>query len=96
VNRTCLVFAFSLAVLPASIARAATVDPSTIPSGTYTVKVDKVMDATHIQVTLDNGNQATLAAGRPTVIFTSVQPNDQLKLSLIDGAVAVYQDLTSH
>jgi len=96
VNRTCLLVAFSLAALSASIARAATVDPSTIPSGTYTVKVNKVIDATHIQVTLDNGNQATLAAGRPTVKFNKVQPNDQLKLSLINGAVAVYLDLTSH
>jgi hypothetical protein len=96
VNRTCLLVAFSLATLSASIARAATVDPSTIPSGTYTVTVVKVIDATHIQVTLDNGNETTLASGRPTVNFSTVQPNDHLKLSIINGTVAVYQDLTSH
>ena len=94
--RNCLIVAFLLANFSPIVVCAATVEPSSIPNGTYTVKVVKVVDATHVQVTLDNGNEATLTAGRPTVNFSSVQANDQLKLSLIDGAVAVYLDLTSH
>jgi hypothetical protein len=37
-----------------------------------------------------------LTAGRATVDFSKVQPNDQLKMSIIKGTVMVYADLTSH
>ena len=77
-------------------ARAATVASTSIPDGTYTVKVVKVVDAKHVDVVLDNGQEATLAAGRATVDFSKVQPNDQLKLSLIRGTVMVFFDFTSH
>ncbi len=83
-----------LAHTPAQAANV--VDPSQIPDGTYTVKVEHVVDAKHIVVTLDNGSQATLAAGRSTVDFSKVKEMDQLKLSLIKGNVMVYADLTSH
>jgi hypothetical protein len=91
-------------VLPAIIAAcvaplaagAAMIDPSAIADGTYTVRVERVIDAKHVQVLLDNGSESTLPAGRSTVDFSKVQPNDQLKLSIIHGAVLVYQDLTSH
>jgi hypothetical protein len=86
----------SLALLVPAAAGAATVDPSTIASGTYTVKVVKVIDAKHIEVILQNGTDTTLAAGRPNVSFSSVQANDQLKLSIVNGTVAVFLDLTSH
>jgi hypothetical protein len=56
----------------------------------------KVVDPKHIDVVLDNGQEATLPAGRSYVEFSKVQANDQLKLSLIDGNVMVYLDLTSH
>jgi len=95
VNRTGIVIALTLGCLPLA-ARASMVDPSTIPDGTYTVKVEHVVDAKHVQVLLDNGNESTLVAGRATVDFSKVQPNDQLKLSLIKGAVVVYADLTNH
>jgi hypothetical protein len=72
------------------------VDPTSIPDGTYTVKVERVVDRQHVQVLLDNGNEATLVAGRATVDFAKVQANDQLKLSLIKGTVMVYADLTTH
>jgi hypothetical protein len=88
--------AFSLGCLLPLGVQAATVDATTIPDGTYTVKVEKLIDAKHIQVVLDNGSETTLTAGRSTVDFSKVQPNDQLKLSLIKGTVMVYADLTSH
>lgn len=88
--------AFSLGCLLPLGVQAATVDATTIPDGTYTVKVEKLIDAKHIQVVLDNGAETTLTAGRSTVDFSKVQPNDQLKLSLIKGTVMVYADLTSH
>lgn len=82
-------------LLPLGV-QAATVDATTIPDGTYTVKVEKILDAKHIQVVLDNGSETTLSAGRDRVDFSKVQPNDQLKLSLIKGTVMVYADLTNH
>ncbi|MBV8067755.1 MAG: hypothetical protein JO113_07240 [Candidatus Eremiobacteraeota bacterium] len=67
-----------------------------IPDGTYTVKVVKVLDPKHLDVVLDNGQEATLPSGRPYVDFSKVRPNDQLKLSVINGNVMVFLDLTSH
>ncbi len=81
--------------LPA-VALAATIDASTLPNGTYTVTVERVVDATHVQVKLDTGSETTLAAGRASVNFSKVQQNDQLKLSLINGTVMVYADLSNH
>ncbi len=76
--------------------RAATVASTSIPDGTYTVKVVKVIDPKHVDVVLQNGQEATLPAGRPYVDFSKVQPNDQIKLSLIGGNVMVFLDLTAH
>jgi len=87
-----LVFACSLPLA----ANAATVSPSNIPDGTYTVTVEKVVDPKHVEVKMDNGSDTTLPAGRSSVDFSKVQPNDQLKLSVIAGAVAVFMDLTTH
>ncbi len=72
---------------------AGTIDASLIPDGTYTVKVQKVVDAKHIFVSMDNGSQTTLSAGRPTVDFSKVAAGDSLKLSTSKGAVLVYLDL---
>jgi hypothetical protein len=94
VKRTPSILALCLAAA-APAASAATVDPSTIASGTYTVKVVKVIDAKHVEVVMDNGADTTLAAERPTVDFSRVQVNDQLKLSIVNGTVAVYLDLTT-
>jgi hypothetical protein len=95
VSRTWLPLALCIAILPVA-ARAATVPSTSVPDGTYTVKVVKVVDPKHVEVLLDNGNQTTLPAGRSYVDFSKVQPNDQLKLSLIGGNVMVFLDLTSH
>jgi endonuclease YncB( thermonuclease family) len=96
VNSTTLIAAFCLATVAPSAALAATVDASAIASGTYTVKVVKVIDGKHIEVVMDNGAETTLTAGRATVDFSRVQVNDRLKLSIIGGTVAVFLDLTSH
>lgn len=86
-----------LAALVTSTASAATLDPASMPDGTYTVKVEQVIDARHLKVLLvDSGAEATLAAGRPTVNFSTVRADDQLKLSTIKGQVVVYVDLTAH
>jgi hypothetical protein len=87
---------FALALLAPAIALAATIEASLIPDGTYTVKVERVIDAKHILVTMDNGAETTLSAGRETVDFSKCKQNDQVKLSLIKGSVMVYADLTSH
>lgn len=94
-SRTCLLVALIATVLPIAV-RAATVPSTSIPNGTYTVKVVKVIDAKHVDVVLDNGEESTLPAGRPYIDFSKVQANDQLKLSLIGGNVMVYLDLTTH
>ncbi len=90
-----LIAAFCVATVAPIAVSASTVDSSTIASGTYTVKVVKVVDAKHIEVVMDSGADTTLAAGRPTVDFSRVQVNDQLKLSIVNGTVAVFLDLTT-
>ena len=88
--------ALALGASLGSTAMAATIDASLIPDGTYTVKVEKVVDNKHMQVALDNGSETTLAAGRETVDFGKVKAGDQVKLSLGKGQVLVYLDLTQH
>ena len=91
------VLALAAALAAPSVALAAnSIDASLIPDGTYTVKVEKVVDSKHMQVTMDNGAETTLSAGRETVDFSKVKSGDQVKLSLNKGAVLVYLDLTSH
>jgi hypothetical protein len=95
VNPTWLIVALCLALAPIAT-RGSTVSSTSIADGTYTAKVVKVLDAKHIDVVLDNGQETTLPAGRPTVDFSKVQANDQIKVSIINGNVMVYLDLTSH
>ena len=96
-NRTCTIVALAIALLAPIAARSATVDATTLPDGTYTVKVEKVIDPKHLEVTMvDNGTETTLTSGRDSIDFSKVQTDDQLKLSLIKGTVVVFLDLTSH
>lgn len=95
-NRTIPLAAMILACLAPAAALATSIDASLIPDGTYTVKVEKVLDSKQMLVTMDNGAETTLSAGRDSVDFGKVHPNDQVKLSLIKGKVMVYADLTSH
>ncbi|HTX57666.1 MAG TPA: hypothetical protein VMD47_11265 [Candidatus Acidoferrales bacterium] len=77
-------------------APAAVIDSSLIPDGTYTCKVEKLIDSKHIQVQMDNGAETTLSAGRDSVDFGKVRAGDSIKLSIIKGQVMVYVDLSSH
>jgi hypothetical protein len=95
-NISTLALTFALASLAPLASAAALVAAAQIPDGTYTVKVEKVIDSKHVLVVLDNGNETTLGAGRDSVDFSKVQQNDQIKLSLIKGTVMVYADLTTH
>lgn len=95
-KRTCLSIVFLAFPLAPIAVGAATVAATAIPDGTYTVKVVKVVDPKHVDVTFDSGQEATLPAGRSYVDFSKVLPNDQLELSLIGGNVMVYVDRTSH
>jgi hypothetical protein len=96
VNRIFMTAAIMFASLLPSTVLAAIVASTAIPDGTYTGKVVKVVDPKHVDVILDNGQESTLPAGRPYVDFSKVQPNDQIKLSIIGGNVMVYVDLTNH
>jgi translation initiation factor IF-1 len=96
VNRTFAFLLVGLGIVAPLCARAATVAATSIPDGTYTVKVEKIVDSKHVEVRMDNGSETTLTAGRSTVDFTKLQPSDQVKVSLISGTVMVYLDLTSH
>jgi hypothetical protein len=78
-----------LALLVPAAAPAATVDASLIPDGTYVVKVEKVQDAQHITVAMNNGMETTLAASG-SVSFSKVKTNDTIKVSVIKGKVPVY------
>jgi len=93
VRNTILSFGLVAALATPAVALAAnTIDASLIPDATYTVKVVKVVDNKHILVTMDNGSQTTLAAGRATVDFGKVSAGDSLKLSTSKGTVLVFLD----
>lgn len=71
-------------------ALAGTVDASLVPDGTYTVKVEKVQDAQHIVVRMENGIETTLSA-KGSIDFSKVKNNDMVRVSVISGRVPVYQ-----
>lgn len=94
-QRTISLLALTATLVIPSVALAAnSIDASLIPDGTYTVKVEKVVDSKHLQVTMDNGAETTLPGGRDSVDFSKIKAGDQVKLSVIKGAVMVYVDLT--
>ena len=95
-QKTISALALIAAIAAPSAVLAATIDSSLIPDGTYTVKVNKIVDNKHIDVSMDNGSETTLSTGRDTVDFSKIKPGDQVKLSLIKGQVMVFLDLTSH
>ena len=76
--------------MPAAALAGNTVDASLIPDGTYTAVVEKVVDDKHVLVKMNNGMETTLTTDRPNVDFTKAKTNDNIKLSLIKGLVAVY------
>ncbi len=78
----------SLIIVP-SLASAAMIDASLIPDGTYVVKVEKVDDAQHATVLMDNGSETTLTA-TGSADFSKIKANSTIKVSVIKGKVPVY------
>ena len=86
--RSVLVPAFILLSLVPSMASAAVVDASLVPDGTYTAKVEKVQDAQHALVLMQNGVETVLVA-QGSADFSKCKPNDTIKISVIKGKVPV-------
>ena len=74
----------------APLAARADVDASLIPDGTYTVKVDRVVDANHMVIVMQNSVKTTVTAVRPSMDFTKLKPNAEVKMSLGKGKVLVF------
>jgi len=72
-----------------SFAYAAEVDATLVPDGTYIVKVEKVEDAKHALVMMQNGVETTLIAAG-SVDFSKLTPNEAVKVSLIKGKCPVF------
>jgi hypothetical protein len=88
--RTLLVTALvALVGLVPSVASAALVDASLIPDGTYTVKVEKVQDAQHALVMMQNGVETVLVAAG-SADFSKCTPNETIKISIVKGKVPVF------
>jgi hypothetical protein len=79
---------FAFVALAPAMASAALVDASLVPDGTYVCKVEKVEDAQHLLVMMQNGIETTLIA--QGIDFTKVKANDTIKVSLVKGKVPVY------
>lgn len=74
--------------LAPAIATAATVDATLIPDGTYVVKVEKVEDAQHATVMMNNGIETILLA-TGGASFSKVKASDTIKVSIVKGKVPV-------
>lgn len=70
------------------LASAAVVDASLVPDGTYTVKVEKVQDAQHMLVMMQNGVETILVA--QGVDFSKCTANETIKISIVKGKVPVF------
>jgi hypothetical protein len=86
--RSVLVSACILAALFPAMASAAVVDATLVPDGTYTVKVEKVQDAQHALVMMQNGVETVLVA-QGSADFSKVKANDTIKVSIVKGKVPV-------
>jgi hypothetical protein len=80
---------FAVLTLVPSFAYAATIDASLVPDGTYVVKVEKIPDAQHATVLMDNGVETTLTA-IGSADFSKLKPNATIKVSVIKGKVPVF------
>lgn len=88
-RRTLATVLFSTTILTPEFASAATIDATLIPDGKYVVKVEKVDDAQHVTVVMDNGTETTLTAIGSTD-FSKVKSNDTIKVAVIKGKVPVF------
>lgn len=89
-RKTIAALSLLTATLAAPLAARADVDASLIPDGTYTVKVQKIVDANHMIIVMQNSVKTEVTANRPTMDFTKLAPNDNVKMSLGKGKVLVF------
>lgn len=89
-RKTIAALSLLTATLAAPLAARADVDATLIPDGTYTVKVQKVVDANHMIIVMQNSVKTEVTANRPTMDFTKLAPNDNVKMSLGKGKVLVF------
>ena len=89
-RKTIAALSLLTATLVAPLAARADVDATLIPDGTYTVKVQKVVDANHMIIVMQNSVKTEVTANRPTMDFTKLAPNDNVKMSLGKGKVLVF------
>ena len=87
-NKRIALFSLLAAIAAPAVASAA-VDASLIPDGTYVVKVEKVDDAQHVTVVMNNGIETTLPAAG-TINFGAVKANQTIKISVVKGKVPVF------
>ena len=80
---------FGLLALAPTVCSAALVQPTLIPDGTYTVRVERIDDAKHVTVAMTNGMETTFPAVG-SANFSSVKPNQTLKISVIKGKTPVF------
>ena len=90
VRKSFAILALGCLALAPAVTMANTVDATLIPDGTYTVKVEKVIDPQHMAVKMDNGIETTLSA-KAGVNFGKIKDNDTVKISVISGKVPLYQ-----
>ena len=76
---------------PISVLADSLTDASLIPDGTYTVKIDKVIDAQHMIVVMQNSVKTEVTAVRPTMDFSALKPNASVMMSLGKGKVLVFK-----
>ena len=76
----------SIATAPAL---AALVDPSLIPDGDYTVTVEKVVDAKHVIVNMENGVESNLPAAK-SMTFDPNFKAGKAKIFVYKGTVITF------
>lgn len=81
-----MIFASTVALLLAT----SLVDPSLIPDGDYVVTVERVIDAKHIVVKMDNGIEAQIPAAA-TVSFDAGSHMKHAKIFVYKGVVITYK-----
>ena len=85
--KTPFVIAAALFALATNVAHAAKIEASLVPDGLYTAVVEKVTDADHATVKMENGVEVDLKPAKHTVTFSSSMENTRVKIYLMQGEV---------
>lgn len=74
----------------AAPASAALVDPSLIPDGDYVVLVEKIVDAKHVIVKMDNGVESEIPA-TSTLSFDPSSHAKRMKIFVYKGLIITFK-----